>query len=83
MKRKIIQMKEFEFKSNFELNVLFNSEEYKGFLVLEDIYGDVFKAELHKFDDANFPFQFLRQGDDFDSGIEPRSIAYIEDKGTI
>lgn len=79
MKRKTIELKEFDYKTPYQLDMMMCNPCYNGMLVVEDKYGCIFQARLHKFEDGSF--QFLRAGDDADTGIETADVVLIEDKG--
>ncbi|ARB06031.1 hypothetical protein fHeYen901_258 [Yersinia phage fHe-Yen9-01] len=81
MKRKTIELKEFEYKTQYMLNILYKHPKYSDWVVIEDKHGDIHKAKLYKFDDK---FIFLRAIDMIgDKGINPYDVEFIEDKGFV
>lgn len=80
MKRKIIELKEFEYITPRELEMMMKSHHYNGLLVLEDKWGSIFQAELCE---ADGHFSFVKPGEDMDYGIDPADIAFIEEKGLL
>lgn len=81
MKRKIIELKEFEYKTQYQLKLMMKSEAYSGVLVIEDYYGKIHQAELCEFEDGLI--LFLRENDDADNGICPSTVTFIEEKGLL
>lgn len=80
MKRKNIELKEFEYKTPHELGLMMKSQHYSGLLVLEDKWGSIFQAELCEEDGH---FSFVKPGEDMDYGIDPDDIVFIEEKGLL
>lgn len=80
MKRKTIELKEFEYKSQHELSLMMKSKNYNSLLVLEDKWGSIFQAELCEVDGH---FSFVKPGEDMDYGIDLDDIAFIEEKGLL
>ncbi|AHY25221.1 hypothetical protein AVV36_gp189 [Pectobacterium bacteriophage PM2] len=81
MKRKIIELKEFEYKTQHQLKLMMKSEAYSGVLIIADYYGKIHQAELCQFE--NGKILFIREDDDIDNGICPSSVTFIEDKGLL
>ena len=80
MKRKTIELKEFQYKSQHELALMTKNPHYNRKLVVEDKWGYIFQAELCE---ADGHFSFVKPGEDMDYGIDPEDIAFIEDKGLL
>lgn len=80
MKRKFIELKEFEYRTPHELNLMMKSNHYSGILVLEDKWGTIFQAELCE---ADGYFSFVKPGEDMDYGVDPNDIVFIEEKGLL
>lgn len=82
LKRKTITLVEFS-TSQAALDALHTDDRYMEPFIVEDKWGGIHTVTLCWFQGYGENYQFIREGEDRDTGISPVDVAYIEEKALV